>query len=241
MQDMAASVPPLAGRVVALKTKASNFEVRNKQVSLVQPVGFSVNFGKAEGISGSASAGSDAEKAECEISRVALELYKLLQPVLEEQLPCHLRLMGVRVSAFRDQRASLVKGQRQLSSFFQGKGSEHVRAEDIPLSEEPNLATPHDASASNISNLTSQATRGAALQAGIIDLEASSQEDQADAGRSLAVVVAENASQGCLKRVSSLASRAKRIRSSGVCCPVCGVRVPEDEANQHVNAHYGDN
>ena len=43
---MAASVPPLAGRVVALKTKASSFEVRNKQVSLIQPLGFSPNFGE---------------------------------------------------------------------------------------------------------------------------------------------------------------------------------------------------
>ena len=213
---MAASVPPLAGRVVALKTKASSFEVRNKQISLIQPVGFSPNFGKG---------GEDGrEHAEQETARVTQELYKLLEPVLEEQFPCHLRLMGVRVSSFRDQRATLDKGQ-QLISFFQSKGSEQQ--------EGPTAGAGPD-------NLNTGMPKPQIQEANVIDLD-SSQEDQRDKSRD-PPVQSQSLPKGCLKRVvERLASRrAKRIRLSGVCCPVCGVRVPEDQANRHVNAHYGD-
>jgi len=227
-EDMAASVPPLAGRVVALKTKASSFEVRNKQVSLIQPLGFSPNFGK-EGEDG-------REHAEQETARVTQELYKLLEPVLEEQFPCHLRLMGVRVSSFRDQRATLDKGQ-QLISFFQSKGSE--QPEGPPAGLGPGAGTGPD----TLNTAMPQPQKS--QEANVIDLD-SSQEDHRDKCRDPqpdegTVRSQSQLPKGCLKRVvERLASRAKRIRLSGVCCPVCGVRVPEDQANRHVNAHYGD-
>lgn len=36
---------------------------------------------------------------------------RLLEPVLEGFLPCTLRLMGVRLSSFRDQKQMLLKGR----------------------------------------------------------------------------------------------------------------------------------
>ncbi|CAE8608868.1 unnamed protein product [Polarella glacialis] len=126
-EEMAASVPPLAARIVALKTKASNFEVRNKQFNSVRAVGFSTDFG-SNAVSGGEAARETGEDAssqkigdaacEAELARVAEDLYKLLEPALEEQYPCTLRLMGVRVSAFRGQKAVLQRGQQQLGSFF---------------------------------------------------------------------------------------------------------------------------
>eukprot|EP00438_Fugacium_kawagutii_P030013 Skav214956 [mRNA] locus=scaffold2320:208787:213556:- [translate_table: standard] len=97
-EDMASSVPPLACRVVTLKVKTSSFEVRNKQVSVMRAIGFQSTFG------------DDKDNTEEEVARVTQELLKLLEPVLESFLPCTLRLMGVRVSSFRDQKQLLLKG-----------------------------------------------------------------------------------------------------------------------------------
>eukprot|EP00913_Durusdinium_trenchii_P032720 g30628.t1 len=93
-EDMAASVPPLAARVAALKVKTTSFEVRNKQVSVMRGIGFSAN-----------ATGEDCEAA-----------------VLRDFMPCTLRLMGVRVSSFRGQKAHLAKGQHQLQNFFAKAG-----------------------------------------------------------------------------------------------------------------------
>lgn len=112
-EDMAASVPPLAGRVVTLKVKTSSFEVRNKQISVPRAIGFNANFGGKEL--------KETAQFEEEVARVTQELVKLLEPVLEGFLPCTLRLMGVRLSSFRDQKQMLLKGQRQLESFFSTK------------------------------------------------------------------------------------------------------------------------
>lgn len=101
---MAASVPPLAGRTATLKLKTSNFEVRNKQVWSPRLVGFPATF-----------AGADCEAS---VAKVSDEIYRLLEPVLEEFLPAKLRLMGVRISGFRDQKTVLCKGQKQLQRFF---------------------------------------------------------------------------------------------------------------------------
>eukprot|EP00927_Polykrikos_kofoidii_P036880 TRINITY_DN31097_c0_g1_i1.p1 TRINITY_DN31097_c0_g1~~TRINITY_DN31097_c0_g1_i1.p1 ORF type:complete len:880 (-),score=138.48 TRINITY_DN31097_c0_g1_i1:287-2926(-) len=57
---------------------------------------------------------------EAELSRVANELLALLQPHLEAEMPCELRLMGVRVASFRDARATLERGQQRLGRFFHG-------------------------------------------------------------------------------------------------------------------------
>eukprot|EP00435_Cladocopium_sp_Y103_P027055 s1977_g6.t1 len=117
-EDMAASVPPLACRVVTLKVKTSSFEVRNKQISVPRAIGFA-NFG-------------GKENTEEEVNRVTQELFKLLEPVLESFLPCTLRLMGVRISSFRDQKQLLLKGQRQLCSFFSNSRNEAAK-DAVPL------------------------------------------------------------------------------------------------------------
>ncbi|CAK0800660.1 unnamed protein product [Prorocentrum cordatum] len=168
-EQMASSVPPLACKVVALKTKTSTFVVRNRQVTCRQFLGFDVGFasrcppgnrGRPEEDLGpgtafrrdevpGASAGAGAappageplaetpalaEDAayEAEVSRVAGEMYSVLSAALEEQMPCSLRLLGVRVSAFRGQKASLGRGQRQLASFFAAKGSGRAGASGLP-------------------------------------------------------------------------------------------------------------
>ncbi|CAJ1396227.1 unnamed protein product [Effrenium voratum] len=194
-EDMAAAVPPLAARCVALKAKSTNFEVRNKQLNVPRPVGFSHTFGEKAG------------DAEAQVAQVAQELYKLLEPILEEQLPCSLRLMGVRVSGFRDQRQQLSKGQRQLQSFFGKKPA----------------ADPED-------------------EAQVIELSGSEDDllptNSAEGGFSF-----PHAEMGRLKRVvedSTKSTKRIRTKSEGVCCPVCGKRVPETIADQHVNAHYGE-
>lgn len=124
-EDMAASVPPLAGRVVTLKVKTSSFEVRNKQISVPRAIGFNANFGGKEV--------KETAQFEEEVARVTQELVKLLEPVLEGFLPCTLRLMGVRLSSFRDQKQMLLKGQRQLGSFFSTK--DEVRMDGPPCAE----------------------------------------------------------------------------------------------------------
>lgn len=126
-EDMAASVPALACRVVTLKVKTSSFEVRNKQISVPRAIGFKANFGDGK------------ENTEEEVNRVTQELFKHLTPVLESFLPCTLRLMAVRISCFRDQKQLLLKGQRQLCSFF---SSRNEAAKDaVPLCADGGVAT----------------------------------------------------------------------------------------------------
>mmetsp|Transcript_67627 Transcript_67627/g.149752 ORF Transcript_67627/g.149752 Transcript_67627/m.149752 type:complete len:625 (-) Transcript_67627:34-1908(-) len=229
-EDMAASEPPLAGRLVALKTKASNFEVRNKQVSLAQPVGFSPDFGKK------AEASSQDERAtESEICRVAADLYRLLEPVLEEQMPCQFRLMGVRISSFRDQRAALDKGQKTLSSFFQGQGAGHKNSSSSTVTVHPAVEVQKSEREAVIDLDTSQEDASMESREQTRNLVGACIDSRLDLKHG------KTEPRACLKRVvDSLANRGKRIRAAGVCCPVCGIRVPADEANQHVNAHYGD-
>lgn len=138
-EEMGSCVPPLAARVIALKTKAANFEVRNRQVSCPRPVGFRSDFGSiavckrpigpgcslAKGTMPLAAPreadSQEVAKFEEEVERVSQELHALLLPLLIEQLPCTLRLMGVRASSFRDQKAVLHRGQQQLTKFFESK------------------------------------------------------------------------------------------------------------------------
>lgn len=149
-EEMAASVPALACRVVALKTKTASFELRSRQVSFSRPIGYGADFGRkdlpqtkkpisettdAEGASTSENAVESEERTavaaawETKVAQVADELRDILMPLLEGQLPCTFRLMGVRVSSFRDQRASLQRGQKQLASFFHASaGNRRVAA-----------------------------------------------------------------------------------------------------------------
>ena len=133
---MAASVPPLAGRTAALKLKTSSFEVRHKQVSSARPVGFDQTISAA-----SAASADCAASVEASLLKVSDELFRLLEPVLEEFLPAKLRLMGVRISGFRDQRQVLCKGQKQLFGFFT-KNKEDTSAVIDVDSEEELLAEP---------------------------------------------------------------------------------------------------
>merc|ERR1712176_520150 len=107
---MASSVPPLAGKVIALKTKSSAFEVRNKQVSCSRFVGFEPDFGRncvsrkarrlgpgtslrgaePENEHSDPTSGESAEQVlqetelyKTEVSRVTGELVGLLTPILD--------------------------------------------------------------------------------------------------------------------------------------------------------------
>jgi len=60
----------------------------------------------------------DDVAGDVEVARVAAELYAIAGDMLQEFLPCELRLMGVRVSSFRGAQAALQKGQQQLGRFF---------------------------------------------------------------------------------------------------------------------------
>jgi len=129
-EDMASAVPPLACKVVGLKTKAATFEVRTRQVHSPRFIGFSASAasGSSATLTGFIGGGLATGRAggqkpsgavsDEEVSRVAAELNAAALPLLEEQFPCTLRLMGVRVSDFRGARKVLQKGQQQLQKFF---------------------------------------------------------------------------------------------------------------------------
>ena len=85
--DMASHDPPLAAKTVALKLKASSFELRNRQSQCQSFVGFAKTFHKTKG---------DGSTCEGDVLRVAEELVALTMPHLEAELPCQLRLMGAR-------------------------------------------------------------------------------------------------------------------------------------------------
>merc|ERR1719433_373655 len=126
---MASHVPPLAGKTVGLKGKTSAFEVRTKEKRCPRFVGFDPGFAGAECPRRKERAGQTASTpgvtlaeedaaAEAEVVRVTAELVALVQPLLEEMMPCELRLMGVRVSSFRGAKATLQRGQQSLCRFL---------------------------------------------------------------------------------------------------------------------------
>lgn len=219
-EEMASSVPPLAAKGLGLKMKTSAFEVKNKQVMSQRFVGFSsgssacVPPGKpGNGAHGEAPAEeSPASNAPSgEVVRVAGELFDALVPHLEEQMPCSLRLMGVRVSHFRSARMVLDRGQQQLGRFFQGPAVEK-RQKELPADETAETLVPKP--------LLSAADAGF-----VVDIVDSSEGE----GNDGVVDIIDCGEQD---------SREIGADVDSVICPICGLRVPVPEADCHVNAHY---
>lgn len=124
-EEMASSVPPLAAKSLSLKMKTCSFEVKTCSFVSQHFIGFPSsdcapvergNGARSEDLAG----GEPPASVDPGVASVASGLYRALLPLLEEQMPCSLRLMGVRVSQFRSARQVLQRGQQQLGRFFQG-------------------------------------------------------------------------------------------------------------------------
>jgi len=210
--DMASHDPPLAAKTVALKLKASSFELRNRQSQCQSFVGFAKTFHKTKG---------DGSTCEGDVLRVAEELVALTMPHLEAELPCQLRLMGVRVSSFRDAQTTLERGQQCLGRFL-SRGEAQCRGHDDSV-HASNKVECIDLSLPDVSGDGEPKTR---------EVQRLRRDDEV----SLSVCRTQS---GPLPAGSvECVSIDDAVDPVDVQCPICGAQVAVHVADQHVNAHY---
>jgi len=244
-KEMATHTPVLAAKCVALKLKTSSFEVRNKEKRLTHFIGFESDFGAACSLqskdpSRKAAVSHHADDApqvedsvfDAEVSRVGGELHAVLSPLLDEQLPCELRLMGVRVSGFRGAQSTLERGQQQLGRFFMGghdaTTSSSAKSLDSAAAtkdagQERQVEESHEYQQEVI---RSNVKRSAEV------LEVDDDDDYED------VHLLDNDPSCIAVQSSADAHTSACAHKSDVRCPVCGAWVPTLEADEHVNNHY---